>query len=61
VREWTLEERDNMDIVVVMFGSLISTMSALTFLEVRRIRKMTESKRADTASAPPMEATRKAG
>ena len=29
-----------MDIVVVMFGSLISTMSALTFLEVRRIRKM---------------------
>jgi hypothetical protein len=32
-------------IVVIMFGSLISTMTALTFLEVRRIRKITEAKR----------------
>ena len=42
-----------MDIVVIMFGSVISTMTALTFLEVRRIRKMTESKkRAAPASGP---------
>ncbi len=34
-----------MDIVVIMFGSVISTMTALTFLEVRRIRKMAESKK----------------
>ena len=33
-----------MDIALIMFGSLISTMTALTFLEVRRIRKLTESK-----------------
>ena len=33
-----------MDIALIMFGSLISTMTALTFLEVRRIRKMTEAK-----------------
>jgi hypothetical protein len=38
-------------IVVIMFGSVISTMTALTFLEVRRIRKMTESKR-PSAPAP---------
>jgi ribosomal protein L7/L12 len=50
-----------MDIVVVMFGSLISTMSALTFLEVRRIRKMMESKRAVTAADPQIEVQRKAG
>lgn len=50
-----------MDIVVVMFGSLISTMSALTFLEVRRIRKMMESKRAVTATDPQIEIPRKAG
>jgi hypothetical protein len=50
-----------MDIVVVMFGSLISTMSALTFLEVRRIRKLTESKRAVTSTDPQIEVQRKAG
>ena len=50
-----------MDIVVVMFGSLISTMSALTFLEVRRIRKLTESKRAISATDQQIEIPRKAG
>jgi hypothetical protein len=51
-----------MDIVVVMFGSLISTMSALTFLEVRRIRKkMTESTRAVITTDPQIEVPRKAG
>jgi hypothetical protein len=34
-----------MDIALIMFGSLISTMTALSFLEVRRIRKIMESKR----------------
>lgn len=33
-----------MDIALIMFGSLISTMTALTFLEVRRIRKMMQAK-----------------
>ncbi|HEV7220024.1 MAG: hypothetical protein ACHP8A_05030 [Terriglobales bacterium] len=33
-----------MDIALIMFGSLISTMTALTFLEVRRIRKMMDAK-----------------
>ena len=51
-----------MDIVVVMFGSLISTMSALTFLEVRSIRKkMTESTRGVITTDPQMEVPRKAG
>jgi len=50
-----------MDIVVVMFGSLISTMSALTFLEVRRIRKLTESNRAVTATDAHIEVPRKTG
>lgn len=43
-------------IVVIMFGSVISTMTALTFLEVRRIRKIVELKRPVlpvTAKEPP--------
>jgi hypothetical protein len=31
-------------ILLVMFGSLISTTTALTFMEVRRLRKKMESK-----------------
>lgn len=50
VWEWTLQEPDNMDIVVVMFGSLISTMTALSFLEIRRIRKIAESKTSATST-----------
>jgi hypothetical protein len=51
-----------MDIVIVMFGSLISTMSALTFLEVRRILKhITGLKGAVTATDPQIEIPRKAG
>jgi hypothetical protein len=45
-------EPQKMDIVVIMFGSVISTMTALTFLEVRRIRKITQSRR---LPAPPHE------
>jgi hypothetical protein len=37
-----------MDIVIIMFGSVIAVMTALTFLEVRRIRKLSESKKADS-------------
>ncbi len=36
-------------IIVIMFGSLISTMAALTFLEVRRIRKIMEASKATPA------------
>jgi|GEM_PF-5248295 len=44
-----------MDIALIMFGSLISTMTALTFLEVRRIRKSTESRMAELKrSATPL-------
>jgi hypothetical protein len=31
-------------IVLIMFGSVISTMTALSFIELRRIRKKLESK-----------------
>ncbi len=42
-----------MDIVAIMFGSVISTMTALTFLEVRRLRKLIEGKK--SAALPPAE------
>jgi hypothetical protein len=31
-------------IVMIMFGSVLSTMTALSFIELRRIRKKLESK-----------------
>ncbi len=31
-------------ILLIMFGSLISTTTALTFMEVRRLRKKMEAK-----------------
>jgi glutaredoxin-related protein len=41
-----------MDIIVlVMFGSVLCTMTALNFMELRRIRKNLESKKS-TSSAP---------
>jgi hypothetical protein len=38
-------------IVVVMFGSVLCTMTALNFMELRRIRKNLESKKG-TSAAP---------
>jgi uncharacterized membrane protein YidH (DUF202 family) len=36
-----------MDILLVMFGALISMTTALTFMEVRRIRKRLEERPAE--------------
>jgi hypothetical protein len=38
-------------IVLIMFGSVISTMTAMSFIELRRIRKKLESK---AEVAPPV-------
>ena len=39
------EEPASMDsIVIIMFGSLLCTMTALNFMELRRIRKKLETK-----------------
>ena len=49
LRYWRREKRggspQKMDaILMILFGSLISTTTALTFVEVRRLRKELESK-----------------
>jgi hypothetical protein len=42
-----------MDPLVVMLGSLICTMTALIFMEVRRIRKRLEQKASEPTSPKP--------
>ena len=37
-------------IVMIMFGSVLCTMTALSFIELRRIRKKLESKEANPKS-----------
>ncbi len=40
-------------IVLIMFASVISTMTALSFIELRRIRKKLESKLESKAEVAP--------
>ena len=43
--QWCGEDPASMDtIVMIMFASVICTMTALSFMELRRIRKKLESK-----------------
>jgi hypothetical protein len=49
LKSWSRHKREGepvkMDtIMLILFGSLISTTSALTFMEVRRIRKKLQTK-----------------
>jgi hypothetical protein len=38
------EEPASMEIVMIMFGSVLCTMTALNFIELRRIRKKLDTK-----------------
>ncbi len=44
-------------IVIIMFGSVLCSMSALSFMELRRIRKKLESNSALASLSPNSQAT----
>jgi hypothetical protein len=47
-RQGAGREPEQMDILMMMFFALISTMTALTFVETRRIRKRLERTSSET-------------